>query len=302
MSRRAALAAVVVSAACFGTLGVLASLAYRQGMQPMPLLAWRFALVAALLGAYQAVRDPSPLFAGISDLWRYAALSITGYGAASMCYFFALKHASASIVAVLLYTYPAIVALLSAAFLREALTPVRAAAILLTVLGCAFVVQAFAPGVRADLVGVVLGVGAGLGYAVFNVLSFRWLPGRSRLVLMTYTFALSALAIGVACLLTGQDLSPARWTASGWALLLAIVAIPTVAAVVLYLGAIRRLGAAQAAIVSTTEPLFTIAFAAAVLGERLSAGQAFGAALVLAGVVLAEVRRGQAAPDELATV
>ncbi|MDI6712464.1 MAG: DMT family transporter [Anaerosomatales bacterium] len=302
MSRRAALAAVVVSAACFGTLGVLASLAYRQGMQPMPLLAWRFALVAALLGAYQAVRDPSPLFAGISDLWRYAALSITGYGAASMCYFFALKHASASIVAVLLYSYPAIVALLSAAFLREPLTPVRSAAIALTAVGCAFVVQAFAPGVRADLAGIALGVGAGLGYAVFNVLSFRWLPGRSRLVLMTYTFALSALVIGVACLLTGQDLSPVRWTASGWVLLLAIVAIPTVAAVVLYLGAIRRLGAAQAAIVSTTEPLFTIAFAGAVLGERLSAGQAFGAALVLAGVALAEVRRGQAAPDELATV
>lgn len=302
MSRRAALAAVVVSAACFGTLGVLASLAYRQGMQPMPLLAWRFALVAVLLGAYQAVRDPSPLIAGIPDLWRYAALSITGYGAASMCYFFALKHASASIVAVLLYTYPAIVALLSAAFLREPLTSARAAAIALTAAGCALVVQAFAPGARADVAGVVLGVGAGLGYAVFNVLSFQWLPGRSRLVLMTYTFALSAVAIAAACLLTGQDLSPVRWSVSGWALLLAIVAVPTVAAVLLYLGAIRRLGAAQAAIVSTTEPLFTIAFAAAVLGERLSLGQALGAALVLAGVVLAEARGGEAAPDELATV
>lgn len=302
MSRRAALVAVVVSAACFGTLGVLASLAYRQGMQPMPLLAWRFALVAVLMGAYQAVRDPSPLLGGMADLWRYAALSITGYGAASMCYFFALKHASASIVAVLLYTYPAIVALLSAAFLREPLTPVRLAAITLTALGCAFVVQAFAPGARADIAGVALGIGAGLGYAVFNVLSFRWLPGRSRLVLMTYTFALSALAIGAACVLSGQDLSPARWTLAGWALLLAIVAVPTVAAVLLYLGAIRRLGAAQAAIISTTEPLFTIAFAATILGERLSIGQAVGAALVLAGVVLAEARGGAASPDEFAPV
>lgn len=302
MSRRSALVAVVVSAACFGTLGVLASLAYRQGMQPMPLLAWRFALAAALMGVYQVFRDPSPLLAGLSDSWRYVALSITGYGAASVCYFYALKHASASIVAVLLYTYPAIVSLLSAVFLREPLTSVRVAAIALTVLGCALVVGAFAPGARADLAGVVLGIGAGLGYAVFNVLSFRWLPGRSRLVLMTYTFALSALVIGVACVLAGQDLSPARWTPAGWAVLLAIVAIPTVAAVLLYLGGIRRLGAAQAAIISTTEPLFTIGFAAAILGERLSFGQAAGALLVLAGVVLAEAKRGSSALDGLAAV
>ncbi|MBC7265789.1 MAG: DMT family transporter [Coriobacteriia bacterium] len=303
MSRRLALAAVVMSAACFGTLGVLASLAYREGMQPLPLLAWRFALVAVLMGGIQALKDPSALRAGVKDWWRYAALSITGYGAASVCYFFALKHASASIVAVLLYSYPAIVAGLSAAFLHERMTAARVAAIALTAAGCAFVVQAFSPGARASAAGIALGLGAGLGYAVFNVLSYRWLPGRSRLVLMTYTFAISGVAIAVLCLLTGQDLSPAGWNAVGWWLLIAIVAVPTVIAVLLYLGGIRRLGASQAAIISTTEPLFTIAFAAAVLNERLTLLQGLGAALVLAGVVLAEMRGGGgAAPDELASV
>jgi drug/metabolite transporter (DMT)-like permease len=271
-------------------------------MQPLPLLAWRFALVSVVMGAYQALKDPAALLSGAKDWWRYAALSITGYGAASVCYFFALKHASASIVAVLLYTYPAIVALLSAAFLHERLTGARLGAIVLTVLGCAFVVQAFSSSARAEVAGVMLGLGAGLGYAVFNVLSHRWLPGRSRMVLMTYTFALSAAAIGALCVLTGQDLSPAGWSPSGWALLAAIVAVPTVAAVLLYLGGIRQLGASQAAIVSTTEPLFTIAFAAIVLGERLAASQALGAALVLAGVALAESRGGGARPDELASV
>ncbi|MCX8006646.1 MAG: DMT family transporter [Coriobacteriia bacterium] len=302
MSRTSALVTVVVSAACFGTLGVLASLAYGEGMRPLPLLVWRFALVALLMGAYQAVKDPAALVAGASDLWRYAALSITGYGAASVCYFFALTHASASIVAVLLYTYPAIVSVLSAILFRERMTSARVAAIALTAAGCALVVEAFAPGSHASIAGVALGVGAGLGYAVFNVLSYRWLPGRSRLVIMTYTFALSAMAIAAVCVASGQDLSPAGWTPAGWVLLAAIVAVPTVAAVLLYLGGMRRLGASQAAIVSTTEPLFTICFAAVVLGERLSAAQALGAALVLAGVVLAEMKAGEAAPDELASV
>ena len=74
-----------------------------------------------------------------------------------------------------------------------------------------------------------------------------------------------------------------------WELLALIVLIPTFIAVVLYLQGIRGLGASQAALVSTLEPLFTIALAWNLLGERLVPIQFVGAALVLAGVVMAEI-------------
>jgi drug/metabolite transporter (DMT)-like permease len=96
------------------------------------------------------------------------------------------------------------------------------------------------------------------------------------------------------------SLSPADWTARAWWLLLAIVLVPTFAAVVLYLEGIRGLGPSQAAVVSTFEPLFTIALAAWLLGERLAPLQLVGAALVLGGVVAAEVgarMTGQPAPS-----
>ena len=48
MRRRVALVSVVASAACFGTLGVLANLAYARGVAPLPMLAWRFLLVTVL--------------------------------------------------------------------------------------------------------------------------------------------------------------------------------------------------------------------------------------------------------------
>ncbi|MHB1342496.1 MAG: DMT family transporter [Coriobacteriia bacterium] len=304
MNRKLALIVVVVSAACFGTLGVLTGLAYREGAQPLPLLAWRFALVALLMAAYQLMRDPKVLFAGVRDLGRYAALSLTGYGAASVCFFFALKEASASVVAVLLYTYPAMVAVLSALFLRERFTRNRVVAILLTFAGCALVVGLFAEVPAASLAGVLLGLGAALGYSVFNLLSYRWLPGRSRLVLQTYTFGLSAIAISILTVVTGGSLSPAGWSVALWEYLALIVIVPTFIAVTLYLNGIRSLGAAQAAIVSTTEPLFTIAIAWVVLGERLTGMQFLGALLVVAGVVAAEWK--QSSPDvhteELAAV
>jgi len=302
LNRRPALVAVVVSAACFGTLAVLAPLAYAEGARPLPLLAWRFALVTLLMAGYQMLRDPAKLLAGRSDAPSYVLMSFTGYGAASLCFFFALEHASASVVAVLLYTYPAIVSVLSSVFLKERFTAQRALAIVLTFMGCALVVGLFSEQVSVDLVGLLLGLGAALGYSTFNMLSHRVMARQPRAVVMTYTFGFSAVAMTLASLATGESLMPAEWTAGAWALLIAIVLVPTFAAIVLYLQGIRSLGPSQAAIVSTTEPLFTIVLAAIVLGERLAPVQLLGAALVVGGVLAAEWRRKGLVPDEFAPV
>ncbi len=291
MRRSASLLAVVASAACFGTLAVLAELAYRSGARPLPLLAWRFALAAVLMGSLLAFRSPAALRVSGRDLIRFAVLATIGYGAASMCFFFALQRLPASVVAVLLYTFPAMVALASAGLLGERLGLSAIAGVAVTFAGCVLVLDPLSGEWRADGLGVLLGLGAAAGYAAFSVLSGRWLPGKSRLVMMTYMFATSAILVSFVALAAGESLSPEGWTLRLWALLLAIVAVPTFAAMLLYLGGIRGLGAQQAAVVSTFEPVFTIALAAALLGERLTKAQAVGAVLVLVGVLSAELGR-----------
>ncbi|MBS3957057.1 MAG: DMT family transporter [Clostridiales bacterium] len=288
MKRRTAVIAVIISAVCFGTLAIFTSLAYRQGAEPLQLLAWRFGAASLLLGGYFAIIRPRALWVGRGDLGRYAVLAVAGYGAASLCFFFALLHADAGVVAVLFYTYPALVTLAARLFGREALDLPRAVAIALTFAGCALVVDPFSGGQGVSTAGVLLGLGAAVGYASFNVLSHRWLPGRSRGVLMTYTFGFNTIAIVFIASLVGAPLAPVGWTWETWMLLGAIVLVPTFAAVLLYLRAMRQIGPAQASIISTFEPLVTIGLAALVLGERLSIPQAAGAVLVLAGVVLAE--------------
>ena len=280
---------VVVSAACFGTLAVLTPLAYSAGTAPLPLLAWRFMFASLLLALVAGVRDPRRLIPPRGDLLRYSALALTGYGAASVCFFFALKFADAAVVAVLLYAYPAFVTIASWVFLGEKATWGRAAAVLVTFVGCAMVVGLFGGVGHVAWPGVVLGLGAAVGYTLFNLLSHRWLPGRSQLVMMTYTFGIAAIMAAVLALASGQTLSPASWQPQAWWLIGAIVLVPTFAAVVLYLQGIRGLGPSQAAVVSTLEPLFTIVLAWLVLGQHLSWLQLAGAALVLAGVVAAEI-------------
>lgn len=289
MQRRSSLIAVIVSALLFGTLAILTPLAYKYGAQPLPLLAWRFLFAAVLLAVVASVRDRRSLVVPRSDLGRYAILAITGYGLASICFFFALEHATPSVVAVLLYTYPAMVTVASWVLGMQKASWSRGAAVAVTFVGCVLVLDPFQAGVGSDGLGVLLGLGAAVGYSSFNMLSHRWLPGRSQFVMMTYTFAVASVFAAAVALASGGSLSPAAWQPQVWWLLAAIVALPTFGAVVLYLQGIRGLGPAQAAVVSTLEPLFTIVLAAVVLGERLKPIQLAGAVLVLAGVVAGEV-------------
>lgn len=288
MKRGAALAVVLASAACFATLAVLAVLAYEHGARPLPLLVWRFSIASVLMAAYLAWRRPGALGAHVRFLPRYAALSLSGYGAASICFFFALQHASASVVAVLLYTYPALVSLASVVLHGERLTLQRVLALAATFAGCVLVVGLVDARVQVSLPGVLLGLGAAVGYATFSVLSSKMVAGHGRLVMMTYTFGLSAIGVAFVTVLAGESLSPAAWSPALWLLLAMIVAVPTFAAVVLYLQGLRVLGAPRAAIASTAEPVFTIALAAVALGERLTSVQSLGALLVVAGIALAE--------------
>jgi drug/metabolite transporter, DME family len=302
MERRSALIAVVASAACFGTLGVLAKVAYANGAEPLPLLTWRFVAASLLIAGWQALRDRRELAVTWGDVGRYSLLSVSGYGAASLCYFFGVQESGAAVTTVLLYTYPAIVTVIGWAFLGESLPWTKVAAVTLTFVGCALVADVVGGAGTVSTKGILLGLGAGLGYAVFNVLSYRWMDRRPRPVLLAYTLGISALLVGAIGLAARVPMSVATWNQQAWIAFWLIVLVPTFAAVILYLRGMKGLGPSQAAIVSTLEPIFAIALAASFVNEVLSPLQLAGAAIVLGGVVLAEWGRAGVAPDEVAGV
>ncbi len=299
MTRGWSVVVVVASAACFGTLAVLTPLAYEAGAEPLPLLAWRFVIAAVLLGTLASFRNRAALIVPVADVKRYALLALTGYGAASVCFFYALKFADASVVAILLYAYPAFVTIAGWVFLGQRADWWQGFAVLVTFVGCALVVGLGGDVGAVAWQGVVLGLSAAVGYTLFNLLSARWLPGRSQLTMMAYTFGIAALLPAAGAIVGGgiAALSTSAWQPRVWWLLGAIVLVPTFMAVVLYLEGIRGLGPSQAAVISTVEPLFTIALATAVWPEQtLTALQLSGAALVLGGVVIAEVRSRRIQP------
>lgn len=283
---------VAASSLAFGTLGIFTTLAYGEGVNPLPLLTWRFFFAALVLGVLASRRNRAALVVPKRDLVRYLALSVFGFGASSILFFYALQYADPAICTALLYAYPAFVTLGAALFFKERIPASRWVAIGIVFVGCILVLNVFGGAARVEPIGALLAVGCGVMYAAFNLMSQRWLPGRSSMTMMTYTFGFSALFIGMLTVATGG--APALfqwvdWTAATWVYMSALIAIPTIVATLLYLRGVRSLGASQSGVISTLEPLFTVVLAWLVLGDALGAIQLVGVALIVSGVAAAAV-------------
>jgi drug/metabolite transporter (DMT)-like permease len=272
------IALVVVSALCFGAMAVFARRATAAGVDTPTLLLLRFGLASVLLWALVVARGARlPRGRGLFTL---VGMGAVGYAGQAFCYFAALEHASAGLVGLLLYLYPAMVALLSWLVLGHRLRRVHLLAIALALVGSLLTIGQ--PGAGTPT-GILLGVLAALIYAGYILTGARLpkdaTPAASTAIVSTAAagvYALWALARGVR-LPSGAE---------GWLSVVAIAVLCTVVAISFFLAGLERLGAVRASIYSTLEPAFTLLLAALFLGEPLSPLKLSGGALILIGVVL----------------
>jgi len=274
------LALIVVSAASFGALAIFARLAYADGAEPLTVLLLRFALAGAVMLALMAARRlPFPRGRTLLGLVLMGAL---GYVGQSLAYFTALTLASAGLVALLLYLYPAIVTLLAALFLRERLTPARIAALLIALAGTALTIGPALADAGARPLGIAPGVAAAIIYSVYILVGSRVTPRAGAIPSSTIIILAAAAVYGGVVAWRGPTL-PA--TAVGWAAIAGIALISTVLAIVTFFAGLAHVGPTAAATLSTFEPVVTVALAALVLGDAIAPIQMAGGALILLAAV-----------------
>jgi drug/metabolite transporter (DMT)-like permease len=284
--RAAGLGFVALSALCFGAMAIFARLSYAAGADVPGVLLTRFTVAGGLLLAYMlATRRAWPRGRTLGVTIGMGSVLYVGQAA---CFFAALHYASAGLVALLLYVYPTLVCLISALVLRQPLAGGTVALLALSFAGIALTLG----GGEGSAAGVALGLGAAAFYAVYIVIGARELPGTDA-VASTTVVCLSAAATVT---LAGLWRAPGLPTSSGgWAALAALSILSTLVAILAFFAGLKRVGPATASIVSTLEPVVTVALAAVFLHERLTATQLVGGALVvLAAAWIA--RRGTSAP------
>jgi drug/metabolite transporter (DMT)-like permease len=282
---------MLLSAAAFGAMGVFGKLAYDEGATPGTLLPARFVIAAAVSWALLAAGRAGLAELrrmGRRDVWLALGLGGLGYAGQAGGFFLALERMDAGLLSLLVYTYPAIVAVAAVGLGRERLDARRVLALCCALGGLVLVVAGAGTG-QLDPLGTALGIATALIYSAY-ILTSEGIAGRVAprlLSALVCTGAAVTLTAGAA--VTGE-LHPGAVHAEGWLWLSGIGVISTVAAVALFFAGMRRVGPTRAGILSTAEPLTTVLLAMAVFGEALTPVQALGGLFVVAAVLVLQVR------------
>ncbi|WP_272477403.1 DMT family transporter [Baekduia alba] len=286
----------LASAAGFGAMGVFGKLAYDAGATVGTLLAVRFALAAVVLWAFVLATGRAGELGALPrrDVAMALALGGIGYSAQAGAYFAALDRLDASVLALLLYTFPVIVTVAAIVLGREVFSGRTALALALSCGGLVLVLAGAAAG-ALDGLGTALGLTAAVVYSAYILVSEGVAQRVGPLALSTLVCTGAAFTLTVVGVV-GGGLRLGAVSAEGLGWIAAITMVSTVGAVGLFFAGLSRVGPSTASILSTFEPVVTVSLAFAVFGESFSAEQLAGGALVLAAVV---VVRAPAAPVEL---
>jgi drug/metabolite transporter (DMT)-like permease len=280
----------IAAGAGFGAMGVLGKLAYDDGVTVGTLLAARFALAAvvfwALMAASGAGRELRELRRG--DLLTALALGAGCYAAQAGAYFAALPRMDAGLLSLLVYLFPAFVTVAAIALGRERADTRRVGALAIALTGLVLVLAGAETG-GLDLLATALGLAAALVCTVYILVSGSIAERMSPQLFATFVCSGAAVTLTAGAAALGQ-LQPGAVTAPGWGWLACLALVSTVAAISLQFAGIARVGPTVASILCTVEPVVTVLLAFAVFGEVLGAAQLLGGGLVLAGVIVLQLR------------
>jgi drug/metabolite transporter (DMT)-like permease len=282
----------LASAVGFSIKSILIKSAYRYGVDAETLLAMRMLYSLPFfmaMAAYAARRESTAL---TTRDWRdLAVLGFFGYYVASYADFLSLKYITAALARVVLFSYPAIVVVLTAVVQRRRPANHILGALALSYAGIALAVLHDQQLRSPDLpLGVMLAIGSAVSFSIYLLLCGRTLKriGATRV---------TAWATGIACIMILAQFAVLRPLASlpaqpwqvHW-LALAMALFSTVLPIWLSTQALRRIGASRTAIVSSAGPIVTMFLAWLVLGESVSLSMLAGAVLVILGVRLIATR------------
>ncbi|MGX7681602.1 DMT family transporter [Jatrophihabitans sp. DSM 45814] len=302
---RRGLVLCVVSGASFGLAAVVAKEAFSAGFNVPSMLAGRFGMAAIVFWLIVAVRSraglsaPRPL-ARLSGraLLTAIGLGAIGYALQSAFYFGALTRLDASVVAQLLYIYPALVLIIALVRRQESAEARKFIALLCSAAGLVLLLHG-GGAAALPLPGVLMALGAAGTYALYITVAGSLPEDFDVYLLSAIVCSAATVSVGGYAAMTGNLHGPA--SSIGWFWLLIFAIVPTVVAIVTFLAGLRLVGGSVAAILSCVEPVVTVCSAALVYSERLTGVQILGGVAVLSSVIVLQARRsaGRVPPSQV---
>jgi drug/metabolite transporter (DMT)-like permease len=219
------------------------------------------------------------------DLPRLFVFSLFGVAFQRIAYVYTVELTTATLAAMLFYTYPIFVTIYASVFLKEKATKSTLFATVLAFFGVALIVRAYEISwVSTNLLGIVSGTLAGILFAVYFLMTRKLRDTYTNWTLLVYGDGIGALALTPVIWLSIPEISV--YPQQLWILIAIIALFPSLTAYLLFSYALKHVESAKGSVLSVTEPLSAALFSVTILVETFEPLQIIGVALALIGITL----------------
>ena len=271
---------VILAGCLWGTMGIFVRHLNAIGLEAMEIVEARAALTAAAMFAALVLFRRDLLRVNIRDLWVFAGGGIVSVILFNFCYFQTIQRASLSTAAILLYTSPVFVLLLSVPLFGEKLTKKKILCLMMAITGCALS-SGLAGGMALSPMTLLFGLGSGFGYGLYSIFSrFALQKGYHPITITAYIFLFGALG-GIPLTDFGQLIRVAGADGSNLAYLGAYTLVTTIVPYISYTTGLQQVENGVAAVLACIEPVMATVFGIFFFSEMPDLSGWLGILLVL---------------------
>ena len=278
---------VILAAFFYGINVVISKTAYSEGADPMFVLAARFFIASIMFWTYSLLSGGrEKVRASKEQLKILLVIGGIVYAGFSMFYYNSINYIPVSLASVIFYLYPVIVNLFMIKILKERMAQKQLFALIMATVGC--ILMVWSPVSNFNVFGILLAFGACFSFSTHLILlGSRFsekLNSLDSLTVTTYITTTATITLIAVALVT--DSFPAYVTPKAWIAILASAFFSTFLSNLLFFTGIRETGSSKAAILSTLEPVVSVALGVILLKEILTLFQFSGVAMIIVAVLI----------------
>ncbi len=279
---------IIIAGTLWGIISVFVNQLKDIGFNSMQVVSIRVFFSALILVLYLLIKDINQLKIHLKDIPLFIGTGVGSIIFFNYCYFQAIELiGGASIPALLLYTAPIFVMVLSLILFKEKITKKKLVSLIMTFLGLALVTGAFSNTNKISAIALLFGLGSGLGYALYSIFGKFLVDKYSAITITTYTFVVATVfSIPFSGIVQKAELivSP-----KGIILALSLALISTVLPFLLYTKGLSGMEAGKASILATVEPFVATIIGITFFKETMTASKIIGMLMVLLAIVILNV-------------
>lgn len=284
---------VLLAGILWGTMGVFSTKLNALGMGSFDIAQVRVTLGLVLVGLYLAIFDRKMFRVKLKDLWCFIGTGVVSLLLFSCCYFSAIELTGLSVAAVLLYTAPTFVMLMSLILFKEKMTANKLIALLLSLWGC-ILVSGVLSGGSVNFAGILFGLGSGFFYALYSIFGrFAINRGYGSWTMVFYTFLFCS--IGSAFFTDWKVVyKVATLSVSSWIIFGGTALITAFLPYVFYSKGLEGMESSKASIIASVEPVVGTIMGMLFFGQFPTVLGYIGIVLVLGAIVMLNTRSKKA--------